>query len=87
MEESQKICLYCRSDKIISEQEIMTIGENLPLHISINKTPKKTGFLNRSAPTVSKIKANICGNCGDIQLIATNPQRLWNTYQISLKNS
>lgn len=86
MEESQKICLYCRSDKIIPNQTLKTV-ESWPLQISINKTTKNTGIFNWIVPASSKVKANICGNCGDIQLVATNPQKLWDAYQISLKNS
>jgi len=86
MEESNKICLYCRSEKIIPTQNLRTV-EGAWLGVSINKTPKKTGLFNRTVPFTSQVKANICGNCGDVQLVAMKPKKLWEAYQISLKNS
>ncbi len=86
MKGSKEICPICQSDKIIPNPNIIT-NEGLGIRVSVSKTKKKTGWLNSTAPAVSKIKANICGDCGNIQLIAKDAKRLWTAYQLSLKNS
>lgn len=51
------------------------------LEVAIDESPDALIFKNRFR---SDVRADICGECGYIEIYATNPHGLYRTYQISM---
>ncbi|WP_179320911.1 hypothetical protein [Winogradskyella helgolandensis] len=72
-------CKNCDSTKIIKDAKITDFGHaNIKNNLSIHIKETDSIFFNKSVK--SEILAQICGNCGKIELKINNPKELWNAY-------
>ncbi len=73
-------CSKCGSDKIMTDVKIVDHGQmNTKQHLTIEfyTNPSARVF---KAPQSSALFANICGQCGYVEMSVSNPEELWNLY-------
>ncbi len=73
-------CSKCGSDKIIPDVKIIDHGymdSKHDLSIEFNKNPGAWLFKGTQKGTLF---ANICGQCGHVELSVNNPEELWDLY-------
>lgn len=76
-----KNCEKCGSDKIIPQAKVIDRGDYSvqgDLTVAVDENPEAFIFKQRTDSTVT---AKVCGNCGFMELYATNPQSLFSAYQ------
>lgn len=78
-------CPQCTSDKIIPNAEVLdqASGGGGELQVAVLRNPKALFFHQQVMRTV---KAQVCGACGHVQLIAEDPGALYAAYQESLRS-
>ena len=72
-------CAKCGSNKMMHDVRIVDRGHGdskKDLSVHIQKTDNR--FFNKFEK--GQHKADICGSCGDVNLIVSNPQELWEAY-------
>ena len=75
-------CAKCGSEKIMKGLRVLdhmsstAVGN---LSIELPEHPKDTGIFIK-LPTRAPLHANVCGNCGYVELLAPNPEELWEIY-------
>jgi hypothetical protein len=72
-------CAACGSDKIIPDVPVLDQGQASSgrLSITIDADPDALIFKDRKW---ARLAAHICGACGHVQLMAENPQALYEHY-------
>ncbi len=75
-------CKKCNSDKVIEKLKITDFGNSdIPNNLSVySKTTDRVLFNNY---LTSEIFANVCCDCGKVELYIDNPKELWEAH---LKN-
>ena len=74
-------CLKCGSDKLMSNVRIVDHGyldSKHDLSIEFDKNPD--AFILKK-PLKGTLLANVCGQCGHVDLSVGNPGELWELYQ------
>ena len=72
-------CVKCGPTKVMKNIAIKEFGHsNIPHHLSVKV--KKTDRILFNSYAKGKILANICGNCGHMELSVLNPKELWEAY-------
>lgn len=80
-----KNCAKCGSNKTIDRVNITDVGHyNEKNDLSIHIQTTNRVLFNRSVK--SKLLANICCNCGKVELSINNPNELWDAYIQKQKN-
>lgn len=75
-------CRLCDSVKIMENMSITDFGHgNVEKNLSVYIQRTDRAFFNKSEK--GEIKAQICGDCGHIDLKVGNPKELWEAYQNS----
>jgi len=74
------ICLKCGSNRIIPLARVVDQGQ-----YSDGKLKAIVGYTNPEAwvfkgTIYAKLKANICGQCGHTELVAEEPEKLYEAY-------
>jgi predicted nucleic-acid-binding Zn-ribbon protein len=77
-------CLKCGSDKIIPGGQVLDGAYKEQVLISIETEPNALIFHNK---TVSPTFVNICGTCGFLEWYASNPEKLWNSFEKILSSN
>lgn len=73
-----KLCAKCGSDKIIYDARIVDYSSmNIKRNLSVELIKKK-GLINDIE--YGELSANICGECGNVELQASNYEELWRVY-------
>ncbi len=72
-----KECPECGSEKIVKNAEISTAGSGTA-RVSFHQNPSAAFF---TGSVVSGTRADVCGDCGLIQLFAMDPRKIWDAYQ------
>ncbi|MBD3675927.1 MAG: hypothetical protein HUJ26_20655 [Planctomycetaceae bacterium] len=77
-------CEKCGSDKIIPEVKMLDSGQYSAgnTKVVIHGNPEAIFFKERF---YGELTADICGECGHVELNAANPEELWRAYQKSLE--
>ncbi|WP_431157083.1 hypothetical protein [Winogradskyella poriferorum] len=76
------ICNACGSSKLMHDMKIVDFGHgNVKNDLSVIVQTTDRAFLNKFEK--GKLRAQICGSCGKVDLTVVNPQELWEAY---LKN-
>lgn len=72
-------CSKCGSDKIIPLAHVLDQGEGSSgaLRTAVFTNPEAWVF---KGGVYAKLKANICGECGYVELVAENPAALYDAY-------
>ena len=72
-------CLKCGSSKLMENITIVDFGHgNAKNDLSVQiKTTDRVLF---NTFEKGKLKAKICGSCGNVELAVENPQELWQAY-------
>ena len=73
-------CSKCGSDKIMSDVKIVDHGymdSKHDLTIEFYTNPSARVF---KGPQKGTLFANICGQCGYVELSVSNPEEMWNLY-------
>ena len=76
-----KNCRECGSEKIVPNVRVADkdqSGTKQNLSLVFDESPDALVFKNR---LLFDLKANVCGNCGYVQLFAENYKDLWYAYQ------
>ena len=74
-------CTKCGSDKIMSNVKIVDegmAGDNHDTSIEFNKNPNAWILKGKQKGT---LLANVCGQCGYVELSVVNPKELWDLYK------
>lgn len=73
-----ELCVKCDSDKIIHDVRIVDYSSmNIKRNLSVELIKKK-GIINDIE--FGELSANICGECGNVELQASNYEELWKVY-------
>ena len=73
-------CKKCGSNKIIKSLSIVDHGHmNEKKHLSIHIQTTDQMFFNKFEK--EKLKAQVCGSCGKVELYVENPEELWQAFQ------
>ena len=73
------ICAKCGSDKIICDARIVDYGDaNIKRDLSVELIKKKRIIYNDIEK--GELSANICGECGNVELQVSNYKELWEVY-------
>lgn len=80
----QLTCPQCGSDKMIPNARMVEQGRYSagPPQIVVAQHPEA---LVLKYPVIQNINANVCGECGVIQLVAENPGMLYQAYLEALQ--
>jgi hypothetical protein len=81
-----EICPKCESDKIISDARVLDhahYSSDVGLHVAVDENP--TAWIMKDTET-SKVSAQICGNCGYVELYALDPDALYQAFLASKQN-
>lgn len=70
-----QICDKCGSDKVIPQAKVI---EDNDLSVVVDENPDAVFFKRK---TSSGITAKVCGNCGFIELYASDPQSIYSASQ------
>lgn len=74
-------CSKCGSDKIMSNVRIVDHGLMDSKHdLSIELHQNPDAFV-LTRPLKGTLQSNVCGQCGHVDLSASNPEELWEVYQ------
>ncbi|TXD52509.1 MULTISPECIES: hypothetical protein [unclassified Polaribacter] len=72
-------CLKCGSEKIIKNTTITDFSHgNIEKNLSVYIQKTDRAFFNKSVQ--GEINAQICGDCGNMDLKVKNPKELWKAY-------
>lgn len=73
------VCAKCGSDKIIPAARIVDYGHaNMKVNLTVELIKKK-GFIYNDVEK-GQLSANICGQCGYVELNVSNYEKLWEVY-------
>lgn len=73
------VCAKCGSDKIIPEARIVDYGHsNIKRDLTVELIKKK-GIIYNDVEK-GELSANICGQCGNVELNVSNYEKLWEVY-------
>ena len=73
------ICTKCGSDKIICDASIVDYGDaNSKRDLGVELIKKKRIIYNDIEK--GELSANICGECGNVELQVSNYKALWEVY-------
>lgn len=78
-------CEKCGSNKIIPKMKILDQGQYSDgnTKVVIQGNPEAIFFKER---LYGELTADVCGECGHVELKVQNPKDLWQQYQKSLEN-
>jgi predicted nucleic-acid-binding Zn-ribbon protein len=77
-------CIKCGSDKIIEDQNIVYFSHgNIEKNLSIAIQKTDRAFFNSFEK--GDFLAQICCDCGHVELTVNNPNALWEAYQETKK--
>ena len=74
-------CAKCGSDKIMSNVKIVDegmAGDKHDTSIEFHENPDAWVFKRTQKGT---LRANVCGQCGYVELSVGNPKELWDLYK------
>ena len=73
-------CLKCGSDSVVPEARLLDRNENgarQPAEVGVQKNPGAWVFKDEvRVPT----RVQVCGDCGFVEVYATDPHALWDAY-------
>lgn len=73
------VCSVCGSSKIMHDMRIVDLGESqIKNDLSVEIKTTDNIFFNKFKK--GKLKAQICGSCGKVDLSINNPQELWQAF-------
>lgn len=74
-------CAYCGGDKLITDALIEDTGEGSGGKLRTRVGLKHPDALLFVGPIRAELRANICCTCGRVDLVVTQPEKLWEEYQ------
>jgi hypothetical protein len=78
------VCVRCGSDAMIPDVFVQAKGYGaVQLQVGLHTRPSAV-MLKRAV--VSDTTARVCGECGAVELLAENPQKLWEAHMDRLSN-
>jgi hypothetical protein len=77
---SGRVCVRCGSAKMIPDARMLNEGVNGEPQLVVDANPDALLFKDR---LYGRILADICGNCGHVELRAADPERLYEHYRQS----
>lgn len=79
-------CLRCGSDSAIPDVRPLSLDSNgvhNPLEVGVRKTPDAIVFKGEIR---SKTRAQVCADCGFVEVYAVNPEALWQAHLDRIAN-
>lgn len=73
-----KSCPECRSEKIVKDAYTSDYGDGAQVRIAVDEEPEALILKKRK---YSEVRAEVCADCGNVQLYAKMPDVLWSAYQ------
>lgn len=72
-------CSRCGSDKMMSDLRIHDIGKRRMDWIGIEIVARPGNLVFKESHK-EFMRANVCGECGNVEFTVDNPKGLWETY-------
>ena len=78
-------CLRCGSDSIIPDARVLSndSGSHAPLEVGVQKTP---AALMMKGEVRSRTRAQVCADCGLVEVYAEDPDALWQAHLDRIAN-
>lgn len=73
------VCTRCGSDAMIPDAfvHVPDMGSAVRLQVGVYRKPDA---LMMKAPVRTDLRASVCGDCGFVEIEATDPRALWDAY-------
>lgn len=75
----QESCRNCSSTKIIPQVDVFDQGEYSSGRLTVGLATKPHAVLLKGLVTAT-VTANVCGECGYLELFISDPQKLYDAY-------
>ena len=70
-------CSHCQSEKVIPQAKVLDGWRNSPGQLALLVGLGDPNALLLDEPIGGFIRANVCCDCGAVDLVVENPQELW----------
>ena len=79
-------CLRCGSDSVVPDVRALSLdsnGAHNPLEVGVQRHPEALVF---KGEVRSKVRAQVCADCGFVELSAADPEALWQAHLDRIAN-